>query len=97
MTNPVSSRQFSYDKTQKSFVAEISSLGSNPFIQIYPDACDEGIVMESEKTGRSARFAVEDTLRSSEGEILYWKLVPTAETLRKNPRLAGHEITIFND
>jgi len=97
MTNPVSSRQFSYDKNKKSFVAEISSLGSNPFIQIYPDACDEGIVMESENTGRSARFVVADTLRSGEGEILYWKLIPTDETLRKNPRLTGHEITLFND
>lgn len=98
----VNSNQFSYNKEKNSFVTEMSSLCSlvedvNPFVQIYPDAADEGFTMISERTGHEAKFAVNLYERDAEGEFVAWHLVPTAETVRKNPRLRGATVTIFND
>lgn len=98
----VNSNQFSYNKEKNSFVTEMSSLCRlaeevNIFNQIYPDAADQGFTMISERTGTEAKFVVKLYEHDSEGEFVAWHLVPTAETVRKNPRLRCSTVIIFND
>ena len=95
------STQFDWDSAERSFSAEASMLtrgGRVPLFQrIYQDACDEGLEMVSAKTGSVAKFAVNETKYDGEGDLLYWKLVPTVETKRKMPELDGVTVTIYND
>lgn len=94
-----STSSFSFDGKSKVFSAEISELmhGKVQFLgQIYPDACDEGIFLVSHKTGETAVFYL-NVIDVSEGEYRAWELLPTTETLRKQPRLAGYKIVVFND
>jgi hypothetical protein len=53
--------------------------------------------MVSHKTATEAKFVVQQEDRDGEGDLLAWILVPTAETLRKLPHLAGVQVKIFND
>lgn len=91
-----STSKFSCSKDAKRFSAEISSLGRNVFGQIYTDACDQGIILVSEKTGAESKWAVEREVRLND-DLDGWVLVPTAETLRKIPSLRGYEVHIWND
>ena len=93
----LSTRQFSYNKDTRTFVAEASDLGSDPFQRIYEDAADEGVELVSHVTGKSAKFAVNSYERNDDHEFIAWNLVPTAETIRKNPRMRGVTMIIFND
>lgn len=82
------------------FSQELSSLCRNPqtniFEQIYPDACDQGIRLRSEVTGKVATYYV-DCTDTYEGEVQGWNLLPTPETCRKIPRLRNTKILIIND
>ena len=91
-----STSKFTFAKNSKRFIAEISELGYNVFGQIYPDACDRGIVLVSEKTGAESKW-VEDRQLMAGDELGGWVLIPTAETLRKTPALRGYEVHILND
>jgi hypothetical protein len=93
----VNSKSFDYCQISKTFTADISDLGSRVFERIYPDACDQGIVMMSYKTGVEAKFVVEKEERDRENDLTGWILVPTADTLRKIPHLNGVKVIIFND
>ena len=95
------STQFDWDSAERSFSAEASMLtrgGRVPLFQrIYQDACDEGLELVSAKTGKIAKFVVEETKRDLEGDLQYWKLIPTADTKRTMPELSGVTIVIYND
>lgn len=98
----VCTSKFTYNPKNKGFVAEASDLGTidqEIFHPIYPDACDPGITLISEKTGKHADYFLYRTERSAneDRELLYWTLHPTAETLRRLPALRGTYVTIFND
>jgi len=81
----------------KSMSADISELPSSAFVQIYPDACDVGVRIVSEKTGVVTEWVVDAEERDREGDLVLNVLVPTATTLRKHSALAGWKFTIYND
>ncbi len=98
----VSTSKFSYNPKNRGFVAEASDLCSMDqelFHQVYPDSCDPGITLISEKTGKHADYFLYRTEISDneDRELLYWTLHPTSETVRKLPALCGTYVTIFND
>ena len=98
----LSSRKFGVQKDSKAFVAEMSDFNSQEclFQCIYPDACDEGFIMESSRTGAQAVFYFVEKIMhgpAHERELAGWKFEPTEETLRKTPHLRDWSVTVFND
>ena len=91
----VSSKMFYWTGNQAS--QEISSLGNFRFERVYPDACDIGFRMVSERTGKEAVFVVDHEDTDGEGDIQGWNLVPTRESVRRNPDCAGVRVLIIND
>lgn len=93
--NPVPSRHFT--RLAGVLVAEASDLGREPFGRVYDDACDAGLTIVSERTGREVVFYVEREVRDAERELLYHVLLPTPESVRRvgcSPSLTVH---VFND
>ncbi len=91
----ISTERFTW--SNKEFFAEISSLGVRGFERIYPDACDVGLSIRSERTGEEVWFYLETEHRDREGDVTHWTLKPTNEAVRKNPGLKGVKMTVFND
>lgn len=92
----VSTKQFTFSGKDKTFITEISTIGDKQLVRIYPDACDEGVVLVSERTGEESKWVV-NGVDQHDGDIGAWNLIPTAETLRKLPQLKGYKMVIFND
>lgn len=90
-------KQFSYK--DKMFVAEASTLQFDPekMDRIYPDACDEGFHLVSEKTGKVLLFVYEQAEKDAEGDVQAFVFVPDPYAVRKNPALAGVTLHILND
>jgi hypothetical protein len=84
---PVSSRQFDYSHVD-GYVAEISS--TNGLGRVYDDACDEGLTLVSQRTGREVVFVVDEVERR-DGDVLLWRLVPAKPSESRVP------MTLFND
>lgn len=82
------------------FSQEISSLCDDPrvniFERLYPDACDQGIILISAVSGKKATYYVDST-DTHHGEVAGWRLLPTPETIRDQPRLKNTKILIIND
>jgi hypothetical protein len=82
------------------FTQEISTLSMggklSVFHRVYTDACDEGLILVSDKTGREVEFVV-DSIDKSDGDIAGWRLVPTKESIRKVPSARGLRMLIIND
>ena len=97
----ITSVHFNYDTKTKTFSEEISTLtGGNysiPWSRLYQDACDVGIFLVSERTGKVVRYYLAETKQDREGDIQYWMLVPVSEDVRKNPGAMGTKIMIWND
>lgn len=93
----VSSRQFSFNSTTKQLSAEISDLGPGAIIRVWPDSCDVGVEVVSEKTGAHVKFFVSHTHVDPEGDVQYYDLKPTPESLRKVPAVKGMSMILFND
>lgn len=71
--------------------------GGGPlFGPIYGDAADLGCVLVSPRTGAAAVWFVAGTVRR-DGEVLYWTLHPTTETVRRCGALRGVEVVVYND
>jgi hypothetical protein len=78
-------------------MVDISDLGlSFNFDRIYNDACDVGLILVSDKTGDAATFYLHDVVKE-DGDVIYWFLLPTSETIREFPRLKTSKIKIWND
>lgn len=88
---------FAFNKEAKILSADISDLGPHPFRQVYNDACDEGLTVVSHHTGEEATFVVNRVETDGEGDITKWELIPTDQSLRRNRRLAGMSIYLYND
>lgn len=92
---------FTYDVSKKCFVAEMSDLGRDyPFVQIYNDACDEGLELVSEITGNVSKWFVnshEYTGIDDDRELVATVLKPTPESVRKYSALKECTMIIFND
>jgi len=95
----ISTDRFLYSKETKTFVIDISDLGSTyVFDRIYSDAADEGITLYSEKSGLEATYYLDHcNYDHIEGEVVSWELKPTTETIRKHPQLRDTTVLIFND
>lgn len=95
-----STKKFNCDSKRKVLVAEISDLGirlpRSPFVRVYHDSADEGLVLMSHKTGKKATFYI-DHIETDEGDIRWWTLLPTIETMHDIPQLRGWKIELFND
>jgi len=93
----VSTTKLSINSHEKIMSGDMSEIGDSSFIQIYPDACDVGIMLTSHKTGITTRWFHESTHRGNENEINFWELCPVPEDVRKFPNLADWVIRIWND
>jgi len=97
IANQISTKKFTYLKEDRTFIAEISSLNTDPLSRIYPDACDEGFTLVNPKTGVGITFTLEETQRNRDMDIVAWKFVPVFEVARRRPDLADLRVTIIND
>lgn len=95
----LNTNQFDINVLRKTFVEEMSStLGNQGWTQIYPDACDAGVILTSHKTGLESSWYIHEIDYDYGGEdIMGWRLLPTPESLRKYPRLKGWTMLIIND
>ncbi len=95
-----STKKFTWVPEDKTYVAEASTLsngGTNHlFGQVFPDSCDEGFAMYSEKLGKVLTFCVWLT-KEEDGDLLYWDLVPTPKTEKSVPESRGVRVRVFND
>lgn len=91
----VSTRQFTVSAKEKWMASEISCLGD--FEQIYPDSADAGLTIVSEKSGAETKWVIASENKAGCGEVVNWVLLPTTETVRHLPRLAGWYVVVYND
>jgi hypothetical protein len=91
----INSKLLSYDAADKKFSIDMSELRG--FERIYPDACDEGFAIQSDKTNDIAVFSVFKVEKDSEDDIQYWVLIPTTETLRDMPKIRYTTVFVYND
>jgi len=90
------STRFTIDRRNQRLIADASDLPAALFERIYPDSCDEGLRVESARTGKVSTWAVAQYIRN-DGDLLLWVLYPTPETLRAQPELNGWDMKIYND
>ncbi len=84
--------RFRYDKKTKQLIAEASDFGHVQWMcQIYSDAADIGINIESQETGRVEKFylSLEEKV---DDEIIAWHFKPVNKRL-----ITVSQVTIFND
>ena len=93
----ISSKQFRVAPIMKRLTAEISSLGRNPFVRVYSDACDQGLELYSDKTGKTSWWVVQRETRDDDGDLIAWILVPTGQSLAYDHSLVDWKMEIFND
>lgn len=95
----ISTRRFTFVKESKTFVAESSDFrGTGVSGRVYDDACDEGFVLVSERTGQKILCLWSGGKRDRENELL-WETYLCYD-LRGRPLdgpLAGAEVRILND
>lgn len=92
------SARFTYHAASKTFSAEASDFNGTVIQgQLYDDACDVGLIIENRYSGQSVPFHHERDERDHEGELLAEHYAVTPEAVRKDGRLAGLKVVIFND
>lgn len=96
-----SSSKFTCSRDSREFVCESSdlcALRDGPFYgRIYDDAADIGLGILSELSGNIAVFYLRDVEKDSDGDIKFWKLFATEETVRDIPNLMNYTVIVFND
>jgi hypothetical protein len=70
----ISTCQLTWQPAEHRFVAEDSDLPRPS--RVYPDACDLGYTVVSQRTGREIVVAVQHEQRDAEDDILYWDFLP---------------------
>ena len=93
----VNSSLFSHFPKTKRLVAEMSDICVRGFQRLYSDAADVGLALRNPKTGNVTRWALSTEVRDNEGEVLGWYLIPTSESIRRQPVLEGYCISLIND
>lgn len=72
--------QFDFDKVSRELVGEASTIQRGGqvklFGQVFDDACDQGLVIQSHRTGKYLTFVVDKVDQDREGEIQGWWLKP---------------------
>jgi hypothetical protein len=97
----LSTRQFAWDKFNRTLIAEDSTLGSNYLGQIYPDAADIGFRVVSMETGIEVAFVLEETRRTDD-EVVGWTYTAPRDankhlTKEQWIKVEGIRASIFND
>lgn len=93
-----SSEGVSHSEARQLLIAEASDLGLRQLERLYDDACDVGIALINPRSGNVTRWALKEEVRDPrENELLGWMLIPTPETVRKQPELKGYQFNIIND
>jgi hypothetical protein len=95
---PVSTARFTRTDLRE-YVAEASDLGRNPFGRVYDDACDIGLTLVHERTGRQLVLYVHDEHRDAEGELQWWELrpVPRRDQPGMLPGAEDTRVRVYND
>ena len=88
---------FDYDAKREMFSQEASVLQGGMRVSflgsLYDDACDVGMVIVSDRTGKEVPFYLSDTVVSKEGEVLEWKL----RSASNDPSLESLVVVVLND
>lgn len=93
-----SSGGLSHSARKGLLVCEASDIGLRGMERLYDDACDVGIALRNPRTGNVTRWFLKEEVRDPrEGELLGWMMLPTTETIRKQPELAAYQWNIVND
>lgn len=95
----INSDFLSHSKDKQLLIGEVSDMGVPNFLQrLYDDACDVGFALRNPRSGNVTRWALKDTIVDErEGELLGWMMVPTPESIRKQPELKGYQLNLIND
>jgi hypothetical protein len=92
----LSTREFSYSAKTKCFVAEASDFGSKRYFgRVYDDACDEGFVLVSAKTGDSVVLALDSVDQDGDGYVAGWRYKVVAEQTNRGWRNASRDFTVL--
>jgi hypothetical protein len=96
--NTLLSNKFTHLPHSKSLVAEVSDFGRvMAMLPLYDDATDVGIALRNARTSNLTHWVFVNELKSPEGELIGWYLVPCNNSVHKNPAMAGYSMTILND
>jgi hypothetical protein len=88
---PVSTDRFSYNHVGRTYTAEASDLGREPFGRVYDDAADAGLTLVAPGGEWQIVCAIDEVNRDREGDIRYWRLKPVT------PGAPAVTVVIFND
>jgi hypothetical protein len=77
-------------------VAEASDLRYNAPHRIYDDACDVGIAIRSDRTGKLVRFYLSKIDVANE-DVAGWWFDPISEDARRVPGSSSVRVLIIND
>jgi len=90
----ISTNMFFYDKELNQFSQEASSLGNALLTgRLYDDACDQGFVLVSHKTGKEVAFYLESTQFENE-ELVSWKFHSVSDRV---PSGDSYTVRVWND
>jgi len=89
--------RFTHNAERKMLIAEMSDMGNKPFVQLYDDACDEGLAVYNPRTNSTTYWHTAAEVRDNEGELTTWVLLPTSESCRKHPGVQNYVMHILND
>jgi len=78
-------------------LVEASDIGFRRLERLYDDACDEGVVLLSPRTGNEVRWYLTQTVTDGEGDVLEWVFKPCPESVSKNADLRALTLRILND
>ena len=95
-----SSKKFTYNKESRSFTTRASMLGrvyQAILGRVLNDSCDFGFRMVNEKTGDIVAFVIWEEIHDCEDNLRYITLRPNPMSVRKNPRLEGVTVIVWND
>jgi len=67
------------------------------FVKLYNDAEDVGLILFNPATRETTWWYVSHTEKDPEGDIRWWNLLPTKETIKVSPKTSKYKLTIFND
>lgn len=95
----IPSALFTWARGTREFVQEASTLEANGCApgRLYSDAADVGFTVVSARTGQEADFYFSYNERDSEHDLQATHYLPTPETVRRMPQLAGVTVIILND
>ena len=73
----LSTKNISFNHARNTFMAEISELGKEFRFENLAGSTKRGLTLDSHKTNNKIDFYITEEARDDEGDILYWRLVPT--------------------